>query len=248
MPAPFDVRANGGGAASGFSVDGAGNVSVAGALLVASGNIALSTLAQAPPAAAPGTIQLYTLDGLTLQLAGAGGAKTQMTIGRLNINDPATGVTTSGLEAITTAHTASGKRFLGLQGTGDTQDHYTMDYDGKQQWGSGTANADCALGRSAAGILSVTLGSLSVTTAGQGLAVKEGSNAKQGTATLVAGAATVANTSVTANSRILLTSQADGGAPGFLRVSARVAGTSFTITSSSGTDTSTVAYQIFEPG
>ncbi len=88
---------------------------------------------------------------------------------------------------------------------------------------------------------------LLVTAAGNGLRVKEGSNAKQGTATLVAGTVTVANTSVTANSRILLTSQVDGGTPGFLRVSARVAATSFTITSSSGTDTSTVAYQIFEP-
>jgi hypothetical protein len=86
-----------------------------------------------------------------------------------------------------------------------------------------------------------------VATAGYGLRVAEGSNCKQGTATLVGGTVTVSNTSVTANSRIFLTSQADGGTPGFLRVSARVAGTSFTITSSSGTDTSTVAYQIFEP-
>ena len=80
-----------------------------------------------------------------------------------------------------------------------------------------------------------------------GVRVVEGANAKQGTATLVAGASVVANTSVTANSRIFLTSNADGGTPGFLRVSARVVGTSFTITSSSGTDTSTVAYEIFEP-
>lgn len=93
--------------------------------------------------------------------------------------------------------------------------------------------------------------SVGATTASSGrfttLQVAEGANAKQGTATLVAGAATVSNTSVTANSRIFLTSNVDGGTPGFLRVSARVAGTSFTITSSSGTDTSTVAYVIFEP-
>ena len=82
---------------------------------------------------------------------------------------------------------------------------------------------------------------------GKGLSVKEGANCKQGTATLVAGAVTVANTSVTANSRIFLTSQVDGGTPGFLRVSARVVGTSFTITSSNAADTSTVAYEIFEP-
>lgn len=90
-------------------------------------------------------------------------------------------------------------------------------------------------------------GQIIVRTAGKGLSVTEGSNCKQGVATLVAGAVTVANTSVTANSRIFLTSQADGGTPGFLRVSARTAATSFTITSSSGTDTSSVAYEIFEP-
>jgi len=91
-------------------------------------------------------------------------------------------------------------------------------------------------------------GNISTSVAGSGLRVKEGSNAKQGVATLTAGSAVVANTSITASSRIQLTSNADGGTPGFLRVSARSAGVSFTITSSSGTDTSTVAYEIFEPG
>lgn len=90
-------------------------------------------------------------------------------------------------------------------------------------------------------------GNFGLQTVGTGFRVKEGSNAKQGTAVLSGGTATVSNTSVTANSRIFLTSQVDGGTPGFLRVSARSAGTSFTITSSSGTDTSTVAYIIFEP-
>lgn len=70
--------------------------------------------------------------------------------------------------------------------------------------------------------------------------------AQMGKATLVAGAVTV-NQPVTANSRIFLTCQVPGGTPGFLRVSARTVGTSFTITSSSGTDTSEVAYLIFEP-
>lgn len=69
----------------------------------------------------------------------------------------------------------------------------------------------------------------------------------QGVVTLTAGSAVVADTSVTANSLIFLTAQTTGGTPGFLGVSTRTPGTSFTITSSSGTDTSTVAYQIFEP-
>jgi Pectate lyase superfamily protein len=91
-------------------------------------------------------------------------------------------------------------------------------------------------------------GNIDISGTGYGLEVKEGSNCKQGTAALVAGSKVVSNTAVTANSRIFLTSNADGGTPGWLRVSARTAGTSFTITSSSGSDTSTVAYEIFEPG
>jgi hypothetical protein len=89
---------------------------------------------------------------------------------------------------------------------------------------------------------------LDVNTAGQGLSVAEGSNCKQGTAILASGSAVVQNTSVTSSSRIFLTSQSDGGTPGFLRVSTRTAGVSFTITSSSGSDTSTVAYELIEPG
>lgn len=84
-------------------------------------------------------------------------------------------------------------------------------------------------------------------TAGKGLNIKEGSNARMGTAVLVAGTLVVSTTAVTANSRIFLTCQVPGGTPGFLRVSARVAATSFTILSSSGTDTSTVAWLIVEP-
>ena len=100
------------------------------------------------------------------------------------------------------------------------------------------------------GDIDVASGDVDVQTAGLGLAVAEGSNAKQGVATLVAGTVTVANTSVTANSRIQLTEQALGtvSVPSALCVSARVAGTSFTILASQATDTSVVAYEIFEPG
>lgn len=88
-----------------------------------------------------------------------------------------------------------------------------------------------------------------ISSQGRGLRVNEtAGNSKQGTATLVAGTVTVNNIAVTATSRIFLTSQVDGGTPGFLRVSSRVAGTSFTVTSSNAADTSTFAYEIFEPG
>jgi len=97
------------------------------------------------------------------------------------------------------------------------------------------------------GPITMNRADLSVKTAGKGLRVAEGSNARQGLAVLVAGSKVVATTVVTANSRIFLTSNVDGGTPGFLRVSARSAGTSFTITSSNAADTSSVAWEIFEP-
>lgn len=85
-----------------------------------------------------------------------------------------------------------------------------------------------------------------ITTAGKGLRIKEGSNARMGVATLVGGTIAVANTSVTANSRIFVSRMALGGTAGDLSV-AVVAATSFTITSSSATDTSVVAWFIMEP-
>lgn len=99
----------------------------------------------------------------------------------------------------------------------------------------------------ASGDTTISTGNLLVGTAGKGLRIGEGANAKMGTAVLIAGAATVATTAVTASSRILITSQVDGGTPGFIRVSARTPGTSFVITSSNGADTSTVAWFIVEP-
>lgn len=100
---------------------------------------------------------------------------------------------------------------------------------------------------SATGPVTINRSAFSVKTAGKGLRVAEGSNACQGIAVLVAGTKVVTTTAVTANSRIFLTSNADGGTPGFQRVSARTAGTSFTITSSNAADTSTIAWEIFEP-
>jgi hypothetical protein len=64
---------------------------------------------------------------------------------------------------------------------------------------------------------------------------------------LVGGTVVVSLASITADSQIFLTCQVPGGTPGFLRISARSAGVSFTILSSSGTDTSTVAYMVVEP-
>lgn len=90
-------------------------------------------------------------------------------------------------------------------------------------------------------------GDFGITTAGKTLRIKEGSNAKMGSGTLVAGKATIANTSVTAESRIFLTRTGAIAAAGALSVTAKVAGTSFTVESASGTDTGTFNYLILEP-
>jgi len=91
------------------------------------------------------------------------------------------------------------------------------------------------------------VGNIAANNTGSGFRTKEGSNAKQGVSTLVGGTVVVSNTSVTANSRIFLTHQNSSGTVGFVIVSARTAGTSFTILSSSVLDTSIIAWEIFEP-
>lgn len=66
-----------------------------------------------------------------------------------------------------------------------------------------------------------------------------------GTGTLVAGTATVSNTAVTSSSVILLTdTTASLTNVGVLSVSAKSAGTSFTVTSANVLDTSTFNYLI----
>lgn len=77
--------------------------------------------------------------------------------------------------------------------------------------------------------------------------VPSGANTRMGTTTLVTGTATVNNTLVTDDSIILLTAQDDGGTEGALGISGRTAGTSFTITSTSASDTQVVGWLILEP-
>ena len=66
-----------------------------------------------------------------------------------------------------------------------------------------------------------------------------------GTATLVAGTVTVTRQQITANSIVRISRRATGGTAGHLSV-ALTAGTSFTINSSSGSDTSTVLWEIVQ--
>ncbi|HEY8928585.1 MAG TPA: hypothetical protein VIM55_05320 [Mucilaginibacter sp.] len=80
-------------------------------------------------------------------------------------------------------------------------------------------------------------------TIGDKLRVATGTNASVGSATLVAGTVTVNTTSVSAGSIIFFTRTVAGGAAGTLSYTI-IAGTSFTINSSSSTDTSIIGYII----
>jgi hypothetical protein len=79
-----------------------------------------------------------------------------------------------------------------------------------------------------------------------GISLREASNTRMGVATLVSGTVVVSNTSITANTRVFLTGQ-NNSVTGALRVSARSAGASFTITSSNAGDSGVVAYMLIEP-
>jgi hypothetical protein len=91
-------------------------------------------------------------------------------------------------------------------------------------------------------------GNVTLVSAGNGLLVKEGTNATMGIATLTAGTVTVSTTKVTANSRIFLT--VEGGTltnVGSPYISARTAGTSFTVSSTNVLDAANVSWFIVEP-
>lgn len=125
---------------------------------------------------------------------------------------------------ICTKNIDSGNVNLTIEQTGT--DQFTFDTNG---------DANCLLGH------------ITVQTAGKGLKIKEGSNAKMGQAVLVAGTKTVSTTAVTASSRIQLTRGITGGTVGHLSVGTITAGTSFVINSTSATETSTINWLIIEP-
>lgn len=153
---------------------------------------------------------------------------------------------------------------LNLVGDTDTDDVFTVKVDddafpqliinanGRIELGGGDAPVDVNLFRDGAVRLHttntfVTEGDLVADTAGGGLTIREGANARMGAGLLTAGSLTVNTAEVTDDSRVFLTHQTSGTAPGTLRVSARDPGVSFTITSTSVTDDAVVAWLIVEP-
>ncbi len=90
-------------------------------------------------------------------------------------------------------------------------------------------------------------GNIQVNTAGAGLQIKSGSNARVGTGTLSGGTLAVANTSVTASTRVFLTDTTSGSLTnvGTMTV-VTSAGVGFTVTSSNVLDTSTFNWLLVE--
>jgi hypothetical protein len=142
---------------------------------------------------------------------------------------------------------------FGAGETGDTVNRVELRAGGNLAMGPGGSTApDTILSRTSPGTFSTngglhTSGPIDIIAIGSGLKVAEGGNAKQGVATLVGGTVSVGNTTVTASSRIIYSVQTPGGTQGFLSCAA-TPGTGFVITSTSVTDTSVIAWEIFEPG
>lgn len=88
-----------------------------------------------------------------------------------------------------------------------------------------------------------TEGTLYMRQIGKGVSIRQGSGTLCGNATLVAGTVTVTNTNITADSVIKLNHKTPGGTLGFLSYTLS-AGASFTINSTSSSDTSDVSYEI----
>lgn len=114
---------------------------------------------------------------------------------------------------------------------------------------SGTAGntfvASDAIAWGTSGNVSISAGDLSIDTAGKTLKIKQGSNACAGVgATLSSGTVTVNTTAVATGDIVLLSCTGAGGTQGIPRISAISSGTSFTITSSSGSDSSTYSWVI----
>jgi hypothetical protein len=89
---------------------------------------------------------------------------------------------------------------------------------------------------------------LVVATVGYGVKIKEGTNARAGVSQLAAGSVTIPNTTVTINTRVQAFIQALGTVtvPHAIGCTAKVPGTSFTLSSDDATDTSTVYWELRE--
>lgn len=176
MSAPQNIQPNPGIVGDGVaSFDASGNLTLTGNLLMPDGVLELGNVANAP-GAIPATLQLYTGDGVTLNMVAAGGQAAGLTIpGVLTVNGSQT---LSGVLAVTGSQGTSGvlqitdlidnasdgvvhienfdatSRTIGVRVTGEAQQRFVMFATGQQQFGpGGNGSRDTNLGRAAAGVL-----------------------------------------------------------------------------------------------
>lgn len=205
----------------------------------------------------PSASALTDLLPAMLMIGAAAGGSPQVLIGSFVASGSPPSASTNGVlevqgTATQTAQelvvTAGGNQAIASRVTGDANDRHTVDGNGGHSWGSGAAATDCGLQRAAANKMNFSTCDVDIGTVGRGLQIKEGANARQGTAVLVAGSVVVANTTITSNTRIYVGQRTPGGTVGAPFVSSVTNGTGFTIKSTSATDTSTVAWLLVESG
>ena len=118
------------------------------------------------------------------------------------------------------------------------------DTEGKLSFLTGTNGVETMLTIVSNGDVAIVVGNLDISATGKGLGIKEGDATDSvGSATLVAGTVIVSNTNIATGDIIMLSRFTIGGTAGFLNYTI-INGTSFTITSASGSDTSVVNYFI----
>lgn len=96
------------------------------------------------------------------------------------------------------------------------------------------------------GIVGIAKDNLQIQTAGKGIGIKIGTNARMGTSTLVSGTVTISNTTFTANTYPFLTPTQAGSITSPLRLTGFTSGISFTIASGTPTDTCSFVWLLNE--
>jgi hypothetical protein len=199
------------------------------------------------PPRAPTAFYMYAGDGNWVEFAGASGAI-------VGVNGTANQITANTAGGVATLSLPSAITTPGSLTTTSTVTAGTgiVATTGNISAAAGSVNANTTViagtGITATtGNIAATNGNLTLGTAGNKITIATGANASVGVSgAMTAGAVTVANTSVTAGSFIIAYPALLGTvtAPQAYYISARVPGTSFTITSQSATDTSTWNYWI----
>lgn len=204
--------------------------------------------AAAPPAVMPGTaLQTVGADGVQCRtLADAFGINATLTHRRAN-------GTAAAPSAVLSGNVIGAFNSAGYGATAYSTGRSQLLHVAAENWTDTEQGAYIGLHTTKIGTTTIRevarvldAGDFALTLLGAGFQVKEGSNAKQGTAMLVAGSSVVANTSVTANSHIFINRSAADGALGHLSYT-KSAGVGFTVTSTSATEASSFDYEIFEP-